>query len=80
MAMKIAQLLQPRFSSKQNCKNVFTLEMRTFFEEVNVTETFWPRQGEMIVVMLKAAKEHLLSTPDLLWQFKNNNAALIDYN
>lgn len=30
--------------------------MRTICEEVNVAETFWPRQGEMIVVLLKAVK------------------------
>lgn len=38
--MQIAQLLQSTDSSKQNCKNVFTLEMRTICEEVNVIETF----------------------------------------
>lgn len=31
--------------------------MRTIYEEVNVSETFWPRQGEMIIVLLKAAKD-----------------------
>ncbi len=30
--------------------------MRTICEEVNVSETFWPRHGEMIIVLLKALK------------------------
>lgn len=50
--MGIAQLLQSSVSTEANGKT-FTIEMRTMWEEVNLIKTFWPRQGEMIVVLLK---------------------------
>lgn len=58
LSSKIAQLHnQSEVSSNQNCKNIPTSEMRTICEEVNVIETFWPRQtGEMIIGLLKASK------------------------